>query len=68
MRDNERAANVTESLNPQAHVNRSAEAAYWAGYGRALARITGHQQNLVMTLRRGGPQLRGMAYRAGLPV
>ena len=50
--DNERAAGVAESLNPEAHVNRSGQAAYWADYGRALARIKGHQQDAVMALRR----------------
>lgn len=96
--DNERAAGVAENLNPEAHVNRSGQAAYWADYGRALARMRGRQQDAVMALRRAelisphriqrgpvirevlaellarsrrdavGRELRGMAYRAGLPV
>ncbi|MGH3962517.1 MAG: helix-turn-helix domain-containing protein [Pseudonocardiaceae bacterium] len=96
--DNERAAGVAESLTPEAHVNRSGQAAYWADYGRALARMRGRQQDAVTALRRAelisphriqrgpvirevlaellarsrrdavGRELRGMAYRAGLPV
>jgi transcriptional regulator with XRE-family HTH domain len=96
--DNERAAALAESLNPEAHVNRSGQAAYWADYGRALARMRGRQSDAVMALRRAelisphriqrgpvvrevlaellarsrrdaaGRELRGMAYRAGLPV
>lgn len=96
--DAERAAGVAESLNPEAHVNRSGQAAYWADYGRALARMRGRQQDAVTALRtaelisphriqRGpvirevlaelttrakrdavGRELRGMAYRAGLPA
>ncbi|MFY9806256.1 MAG: XRE family transcriptional regulator, partial [Pseudonocardiaceae bacterium] len=96
--DNERAAALAESLDPQAHVNRSGQAAYWADYGRALARMRGRQADAVTALRRAelisphriqrgpvvrevlaellarsrrdatGRELRGMAYRAGLPV
>lgn len=96
--DHERAAALAESLNPEAHVNRSGQAAYWADYGRALARIRGRHRDAVMALRRAelispyriqrgavirevlaellrrskrdavGRELRGMAYRAGLPV
>jgi hypothetical protein len=96
--DNERVAALAESLTPEAHVNRSGQAAYWADYGRALARIRGRQSDAVMALRRAelisphriqrgpvvrevlaellarsrrdavGRELRGMAYRAGLPV
>lgn len=96
--DNEGAATLAESLTPQAHVNRSGQAACWADYGRALARIRGRQQDAVTALRRAelisphriqrgsvirevlaellsrsrrdgtGRELRGMAYRAGLPV
>jgi transcriptional regulator with XRE-family HTH domain len=96
--DNERAAALAESLDPEAHVNRSGQAAYWADYGRALARMRGRQSDAVMALRRAelisphriqrgpvvrevlaellarsrrdaaGRELRGMAYRAGLPV
>lgn len=96
--DNERAVGVAESLTPEAHVNLSGQAAYWADYGRALARMRGRQQDAVMALRRAelisphriqrgpavrevlaellaraprddvGRELRGMAYRAGLPV
>jgi transcriptional regulator with XRE-family HTH domain len=96
--DNERAVTLAESLNPEAHVNRSGQAAYWADYGRALARMRGRQDDAVKALRRAelisphriqrgpvvrevlaellsrsrrdsvGRELRGMAYRAGLPV
>ncbi len=96
--DNEQAAALAESLTPEAHVNRSGQAAYWADYGRALARMRGRQHDAVMALRRAelisphriqrgpvvreviaellvrsqrdavGRELRGMAYRAGLPV
>lgn len=52
MGDNEAAAGVAESLTPEAHVNRSGQAAYWADYGRALARMRGRQQDAVMALRR----------------
>ncbi|HEX6401772.1 MAG TPA: helix-turn-helix transcriptional regulator [Pseudonocardiaceae bacterium] len=50
--DNEQAAAVAESLTPEAHVNRSGQAAYWADYGRALARMRGRQRDAVMALRR----------------
>jgi transcriptional regulator with XRE-family HTH domain len=96
--DNEQAAALAEGLTPEAHVNRSGQAAYWADYGRALARIRGRQGDAVRALRRAGlisphriqrgpvirevlaelvgrskrntvgRELRGMAYRAGLPV
>jgi transcriptional regulator with XRE-family HTH domain len=52
MGDNEAAAGVAESLTPEAHVNRSGQADYWADYGRALARIRGRHQDAVMALRR----------------
>jgi hypothetical protein len=96
--DNERVAALAESLTPEAHVNRSGQAAYWADYGRALAWMRGRQRDAVLALRRAelisphriqrgpvvrevlaellarsqrdavGRELRGMAYRAGLPV
>ena len=50
--DNERAAGVAERLIPEAHANRSGQAAYWADYGRALARMRGRQQDAVIALRR----------------
>jgi hypothetical protein len=39
-------------MNPQAHGNRSRQAAYWADYGRALARMRGRHDDAVMALRR----------------
>lgn len=89
---------IAESIPPDAHGNRSRQAAYWADYGRALARTRGRHGDAVAALRhaelisphriqRGpvirevlsellmrsrddsvGRELRGMAYRAGLPV
>jgi transcriptional regulator with XRE-family HTH domain len=50
--DHERAAGVAESLDPQAHVNPSGRAAYWADYGRALARIRGRDGDAVAALRK----------------
>lgn len=74
------------------------KAAYWADYGRALARLRGRRADAALALRRAelisptrvhrhpfvretlaelvskarrdevGRELRGMAYRAGLPV
>lgn len=52
MGDNEAAAGVAEGLTPEAHINRSGQGAYWADYGRALARMRGRQQDAVMALRR----------------
>ena len=96
--DHERAVAVAEGLNPRAHPSRERQAAYWRGYGRALARLRGRQDDAVVALRRSelldapriqrnpfvrevlgellfrsrqdavGRELRGMAYRAGLPV
>lgn len=39
-------------MNPEAHVNRSRWAAYWADYGQALARLRGRHDDAVMALRR----------------
>jgi transcriptional regulator with XRE-family HTH domain len=94
----ERAASVAEGIDPEAHGNRSRQSAYWADYGRALARTRGRHDEAVAALRRAelisphrvqrgpvirevlaelltrsrqdavGRELRGMAYRAGLPV
>ncbi len=50
--DHERAVSVAEGMNPQAHGNRSRQAAYWADYGRALARMRGRHDDAVMALRR----------------
>ncbi len=96
--DYERAARLAEGMEPGAHGNRSRQAAYWADYGRALARVRGRHGDAVRALRRAehisphriqrgpvvrevlselltrsgqdatGRELRGMAYRAGLPV
>jgi transcriptional regulator with XRE-family HTH domain len=94
----DRAAAVAEGIDPEAHGNRSRQSAYWADYGRALARTRGRQDEAVAALRRAelisphriqrgpvirevlaelltrsrqdaaGRELRGMAYRAGVPV
>ncbi|MGH3622170.1 MAG: XRE family transcriptional regulator, partial [Sciscionella sp.] len=45
------AAAIAESTDPQAHVNRSRRAAYWADYGRALARLRGRHADAVRALR-----------------
>lgn len=96
--DHEGVVAIAENLDPAAHVNRSRHAAYWADYGRSLARIRGRDGEAVTALRRAelisphriqrgpevrevlaelltrsrrdaaGRELRGMAYRAGLPV
>ncbi|MGH3865202.1 MAG: hypothetical protein ACRDQ4_03525 [Pseudonocardiaceae bacterium] len=96
--DHERVVSIAEGMNPEAHANRSRQVAYWADYGRALARLRGRHDEAVMALRRAelispyriqrnpiirevlaellarsrrdavGRELRGMAYRAGLPV
>jgi len=50
--DSERAVGVAEGLTPEAHVNRSGQAAYWADYGRALAQMRGREQEAVTALRR----------------
>lgn len=98
IRDYQRVTAVAEGLNPQAHPHRSRRSAYWADYGRALARVRGRHDDAVKAFRcaeaihphrvqrdpmvrevlaellvRGrrdavGRELRGMAYRAGLPV
>ncbi len=96
--DYERVVSLAEGMEPGAHGNRSRQAAYWADYGRALARVRGRHGDAVRALRRAehisphriqrgpavrqvlselltrsgqdtiGRELRGMAYRAGLPV
>ncbi|MGH3622467.1 MAG: XRE family transcriptional regulator, partial [Sciscionella sp.] len=93
-----RAAAIAESINPQAHANRSQHADYWANCGQALARLPRRRDDAVVALRRAerisprrvqrnplvrdilaellgkakqdmtGLELRGMAYRAGLPT
>jgi hypothetical protein len=97
-RDYEQAVSAAEGINPAVHPNRSRQAAYWLDYGRALARLRGRQDDVVMASRCSemlfplhaprnlfvrevlgellirsrrdafGQELRGMAYRAGLPV
>lgn len=92
------AAAVAEQLDPQRIPSPQRRAAYWADYGRALARIKTRRDDAVWALRRAelisptrvhrhpftretlaelvtrsrhdaiGRELRGMAYRAGLPV
>lgn len=92
------AAAVAEQLDPRRIPSPQRRAAYWADYGRALARIKARRDDAVWALRRAelisparvhrhpftretlaellarsrpdavGRELRGMAYRAGLPV
>ncbi|MGH3984197.1 MAG: helix-turn-helix domain-containing protein [Pseudonocardiaceae bacterium] len=98
LQDYDMAVSAAEGVHPQQHTNRSRQAAYWAYYGRALARVRGRHDDavralyqaerivphrvqrdsfardalaeLMMRSRRDaiGRELRGMAYRAGLPV
>jgi transcriptional regulator with XRE-family HTH domain len=93
-----RAASIAEGLHPEMLPTATRRAAYWADYGRALARLRGRQDDAVKALRKAelispprvqrhpfvrevigellarsrrdvtGRELRGMAYRAGLPV
>jgi transcriptional regulator with XRE-family HTH domain len=68
--DYERAAGVAERIDPEGHVNRSRRAAYWADYGRALARLRGRQDDAIRALRTAelisprliqrGPVIRGV--------
>ncbi|MGH3917890.1 MAG: hypothetical protein ACRDSG_02420 [Pseudonocardiaceae bacterium] len=94
----DQAVAVAERLDPRRIPSPQRRAAYWADYGRALARIRGRRDDAVWALRRAelisparvhrhpftrqvlselvarshrdaiGQELRGMAYRAGLPV
>ncbi|MGH3785256.1 MAG: helix-turn-helix domain-containing protein [Pseudonocardiaceae bacterium] len=96
--DHARAAAVAEQIRPERLANPTRQATYFTGYGRALARLRGRQDDAVVALRRAerispgkvqrnpfardviaellarsrrdavGRELRGMAYRAGLPV
>jgi transcriptional regulator with XRE-family HTH domain len=96
--DYTQAASIAEGLRPELLPAATRRAAYWADYGRALARIRGRQDDAVRALRKAelispprvqrhpfvrevlgellfrsrrdavGRELRGMAYRAGLPV
>lgn len=50
--DYEEVVRIAEGMNPEAHVNRSRQAAYWADYGQALARLRGRHDDAVMALRR----------------
>lgn len=50
--EHDRAAGVAEGIDPEAHGNRSRQSAYWADYGRALARMRGRQDDAVAALRR----------------
>jgi len=95
--DYAQAAAVAEQLDPR-RIPSPSTTAYWADYGRALARIKARPDDAVWALRRAelisptrvhrhpftretlaelvahsqhdaiGRELRGMAYRAGLPV
>jgi hypothetical protein len=96
--DYAQAAAVAEQLDPRRIPSPQRRAAYWADYGRALARIKTRRDDAVWALRRAelisparvhrhpftretlaellarsrhdatGRELRGMAYRAGLPI
>ncbi len=96
--DHAAAAAVADRLDPRLIPSPQRRAAYWADYGRALARLRGRRDDAVRALRRAelisparvhrhpfsretlaelvakarrdtvGRELRGMAYRAGLPV
>jgi transcriptional regulator with XRE-family HTH domain len=96
--DHMRAATVAEQLDPQLIPSPQRRAAYWADYGRALARLRGRTAEATRALRQAelisptrvqrhpfvretlaelvskarrdavGRELRGMAFRAGLPV
>jgi transcriptional regulator with XRE-family HTH domain len=95
--DHARAASTAEGLDPRLIPSPQRQAAYWADYGRALARVRGRLDDATGALRRAeqisparirhpfvretlselvskarrdalGRELRGMAYRAGLPV
>jgi Helix-turn-helix domain len=98
LKDYDTAVLAAEGVDPRLHSNRSRQAAYWAYYGRALARVRGRHDDAVQALRQAelivphrvqrdpfardaiaellarsrrnaaGRELRGMAYRAGLPV
>lgn len=98
LRDYDQAVAAAERVNPRLHSNRSRQAAYWAYYGRALARLRERHDDAVRAMRTAelilphrvqrdpfvrevlaelltrsrrdavGRELRGMAYRAGLPV
>jgi hypothetical protein len=97
-RDYIRATRIAEGLRPELLPAATRRGAYWADYGRALARLRGRQDDAVRALRKAelisparvqrhpfvrevlgellmrsrrdavGRELRGMAYRAGLPV
>jgi hypothetical protein len=92
------AAQIAQTINPDALPSPTRVSAYYREYGRALARLPKHRDEAVMMLRRAeqisparirrhpftrsvlaellvrakrdavGRELRGMAYRAGLPV
>lgn len=96
--DHAQAAAVAEQLDPWLIPSPQRRAAYWADYGRALARLRGRRDDAARALRHAelisparvhrhpfvretlaelvakarpdatGRELRGMAYRAGLPV
>ncbi|MGH4019561.1 MAG: helix-turn-helix domain-containing protein [Pseudonocardiaceae bacterium] len=50
--DYERVVAVAEGMDPEAHANRSRQAAYWADYGRAAARVRGRRDDAVRALRK----------------
>jgi hypothetical protein len=50
--DHERVAVLAEGLNPDVHPHRSRRSAYWADYGRALARVRGRHDDAVRAFRR----------------
>lgn len=49
--DHSRAAALAERICPESLVNPTRRATYWTGYGRALARVRGRQDDAVMALR-----------------
>ncbi|MGH3870743.1 MAG: helix-turn-helix domain-containing protein [Pseudonocardiaceae bacterium] len=52
VRDYPLTATIAEKLRPELLPNASRRAAYWADYGRALARLRGRQDDAVRALRR----------------
>ncbi|MGH3694941.1 MAG: helix-turn-helix domain-containing protein [Pseudonocardiaceae bacterium] len=50
--DHPRAAGVAETIRPAALANPTRRATYWAGYGRALARMRGRHDDAVRAFRR----------------
>ena len=49
--DHERAVQIAEGLQPEAHLLRARQPDYWVAYGQALARLRGRQQDAVTAFR-----------------